>query len=83
MLRMHRRLTPFDTYPVFMDVGRVLVAVHAHGIVHRDLKPDNVILIPQGSRPAAQGEVGGFRPGQAAGAGSESDVEPGRTRRSA
>ena len=49
VLRMHRRLTPFDTYPVFMDVGRVLVAVHDHGIVHRDLKPDNVILIPQGS----------------------------------
>ncbi len=49
VLRMHHRLTPFDTYPVFMDVGRVLVAVHAHGIVHRDLKPDNVILIPQGS----------------------------------
>jgi len=49
MLRMHRRLTPFDTYPVFMDVGRVLVAVHRHGIVHRDLKPDNVILIPQGT----------------------------------
>jgi serine/threonine protein kinase len=49
VLRMHRRLTPFDTYPVFMDVGRVLVAVHHHGIVHRDLKPDNVILIPQGA----------------------------------
>jgi Serine/threonine protein kinase len=49
MLRVHRRLTPFDTYPVFMDVGRVLVAVHHHGIVHRDLKPDNVILIPQGA----------------------------------
>ena len=49
VLRMHRRLTPFDTYPVFMDVGRVLVAVHHHGIVHRDLKPDNVILIPQGT----------------------------------
>jgi serine/threonine-protein kinase len=49
VLRMHRRLSPFDTYPVFMDVGRVLIAVHDHGIVHRDLKPDNVILIPQGS----------------------------------
>jgi serine/threonine protein kinase len=49
VLRMHRRLTPFDSYSVFMDVGRVLVAVHDHGIVHRDLKPDNVILIPQGS----------------------------------
>jgi serine/threonine-protein kinase len=49
VLRTHRRLTPFDTYPVFMDVGRVLVAVHDHGIVHRDLKPDNVILIPRGS----------------------------------
>jgi tRNA A-37 threonylcarbamoyl transferase component Bud32 len=49
VLRMHRRLTPFDTYPMFMDVGRVLSAVHAHEIVHRDLKPDNVILIPQGS----------------------------------
>jgi serine/threonine-protein kinase len=48
VLRTHRRLAPFDTYPVFMDVGRVLVAVHDHGIVHRDLKPDNVILIPQG-----------------------------------
>ncbi|MGB8297594.1 MAG: protein kinase [Polyangia bacterium] len=48
VLRTHRRLAPFDTYPVFMDVGRVLVAVHDHGIIHRDLKPDNVILIPQG-----------------------------------
>jgi serine/threonine-protein kinase len=49
VLRAHRRLTPFDMYPVFMDVGRVLVAVHDHGIIHRDLKPDNVILIPQGA----------------------------------
>ena len=49
VLRAHQRLTPFDTYPVFMDVGRVLVAVHDHGIVHRDLKPDNVILIPEGA----------------------------------
>ena len=48
VLRTHQRLTPFDTYPVFMDVGRVLVAVHDHGIIHRDLKPDNVILVPQG-----------------------------------
>jgi len=48
VLRTHRRLTPFDTYPVFMDVGRVLVSVHDHGIIHRDLKPDNVILVPQG-----------------------------------
>ena len=48
VLRTHQRLAPFDTYPVFMDVGRVLVAVHDHGIIHRDLKPDNVILIPQG-----------------------------------
>jgi serine/threonine-protein kinase len=47
VLRMHRRLTPFDSYPLFMDIGRVLVAVHQHGIVHRDLKPDNVILVPQ------------------------------------
>jgi serine/threonine-protein kinase len=52
VLRMHRRLTPFDSYPLFMDIGRVLVSVHDHGIVHRDLKPDNVILIPQeGDRP--------------------------------
>ena len=48
VLRTHQRLTPYDTYPVFMDVGRVLVAVHDHGIIHRDLKPDNVILVPQG-----------------------------------
>ncbi|HEX7598004.1 MAG TPA: protein kinase, partial [Polyangia bacterium] len=48
VLRMHHRLSPIDTYPVFMDVGRVLVSVHQHGIVHRDLKPDNVILVPQG-----------------------------------
>jgi len=48
VLRTHRRLAPFDTYSVFMDVGQVLVAVHNHGIIHRDLKPDNVILMSQG-----------------------------------
>lgn len=48
VLRAHFRLLPIDCYHVFMEVGRVLVAVHDHGIVHRDLKPDNVILIPQG-----------------------------------
>jgi serine/threonine protein kinase len=48
VLRAHFRLLPIDCYHVFMEVGRVLVAVHQHGIVHRDLKPDNVILIPQG-----------------------------------
>jgi serine/threonine protein kinase len=48
VLRAHFRLLPIDCYHVFLEVGRVLVAVHQHGIVHRDLKPDNVILIPQG-----------------------------------
>lgn len=48
VLRAHFRLLPIDCYHVFLEVGRVLVAVHEHGIVHRDLKPDNVILIPQG-----------------------------------
>ena len=48
VLRAHFRLLPVDCYQVFLDVGRVLMAVHEHGVVHRDLKPDNVILIPQG-----------------------------------
>jgi serine/threonine protein kinase len=48
VLRAHFRLLPIDSYHVFLEVGRALVAVHDHGIVHRDLKPDNVILMSQG-----------------------------------
>jgi hypothetical protein len=74
VLRTHQRLTPFDTYPVFMDVGRVLVSVrprhHSPRSQTRQRHPR-----PSGGRPATQGEVGGLWPGQAAAGGGESDVE--------
>ena len=82
VLRAHRRLTPFDMYPVFMDVGRVLVAVHDHGIIHRDLKPDNVILIPQGAVAAPKVKLVDFGlPSCWWGRGGRRQM--GRTRRSA
>jgi serine/threonine protein kinase len=34
-----------EALPIFLEVGRVLVAVHAKGIVHRDLKPENILLL--------------------------------------
>jgi len=34
-----------EALPLFMEVGRALVAVHAKGIVHRDLKPENILLL--------------------------------------
>ena len=34
-----------EALPIFLEVGRALVAVHAKGIVHRDLKPENILLL--------------------------------------
>ena len=34
-----------EAIPIFLEVGRALVAVHAKGIVHRDLKPENILLL--------------------------------------
>jgi serine/threonine protein kinase len=34
-----------EALPLFIEVGRALVAVHLKGIVHRDLKPENILLL--------------------------------------
>lgn len=34
-----------EALPLFIEVGRALIAVHAKGIVHRDLKPENILLL--------------------------------------
>lgn len=34
-----------EALPIFLEVGRALVAVHSKGIVHRDLKPENILLL--------------------------------------
>jgi len=34
-----------EALPLFIEVGRALVAVHSKGIVHRDLKPENILLL--------------------------------------
>ncbi|HEX7500937.1 MAG TPA: serine/threonine-protein kinase [Polyangia bacterium] len=34
-----------EALPIFLEVGRTLVAVHSKGIVHRDLKPENILLL--------------------------------------
>jgi len=36
-----------EALPIFIEVGRALVAVHAKGIVHRDLKPENILLLSE------------------------------------
>jgi serine/threonine protein kinase len=50
VLRARVRLPMTEAIPIFLEVGRALVAVHAKGIVHRDLKPENILLVsgPQG-----------------------------------
>lgn len=48
VLRERVRLPAREVIPVFLEVGRVLVAVHAKGIVHRDLKPENILLLSGG-----------------------------------
>lgn len=36
-----------EALPIFIEVGRALVAVHAKGIIHRDLKPENILLLSE------------------------------------
>jgi serine/threonine protein kinase len=45
VLRERARLPMTEAIPIFLEVGQVLVAVHAKGIVHRDLKPENILLL--------------------------------------
>ena len=45
VLRERVRLPMAEAIPIFLEVGRALVAVHAKGIVHRDLKPENILLL--------------------------------------
>lgn len=53
VLRERIRLPMKEALPIFIDVGRALVAVHAKGIVHRDLKPENILIL---SAPQASGQ---------------------------
>ncbi len=39
------RMPMSEAIPIFLEVGRALVAVHSKGIVHRDLKPENILLL--------------------------------------
>ncbi len=45
VLRERVRLPLAEAIPIFLEIGRALVAVHAKGIVHRDLKPENILLL--------------------------------------
>ncbi len=47
------RLPMAEALPIFIEVGRALVAVHSKGIVHRDLKPENILLL---SSPQPSGQ---------------------------
>jgi serine/threonine protein kinase len=54
VLRERVCLPMAEAFPIFVEVGHALVAVHSRGIVHRDLKPENILLLatpqPSGQR---------------------------------
>lgn len=45
LLRTHRRLGPFTTIRLALQLLGALSEVHRHGIVHGDVKPDNVVTV--------------------------------------
>ena len=44
-LERQRRLAPFETAHLMMQVARAMTKAHDAGIVHRDLKPDNIFIV--------------------------------------